>query len=433
MELRSKSKDSRKDTLADGTGTDSVSHFDSYSDSDSDSDSGYDVNELTRMGNEVKFGDGAPSINVVREDVLEVQEVVEMVYSRKRKFEGNMATMMAETVLQNTTAFNAAAAEHVTLTETECTGQEGRIRLLEKLIVMIDRLSRSGDTPNVSPNGASVNDKDYITLLKNLTEEEGPQLVALNTLVEEAFREGAFNFALLGEGDSDTKFKRGENEDYGDGIRTHNPTFTYACSSHTPAYTHIIQNISANIPSTDQSASSDTTDNAFVTVYDINSEEGKKIMKNLVGVAGHFNAALLGTVYSKLIVCKESFIQGQWQLNTFSTGEGREDKLTMKDIEDTYKDIKDSSDSREFSDGVRRIRLPGNKTGYRSRPCEPSHKTGVMVNEERFRLMLHDVELNGGALFLDAKSPENTYELLMASTSDIFGELISKEIAEVSV
>jgi hypothetical protein len=135
-----------------------------------------------------------------------------------------------------------------------------------------------------------------------------------------------------------------------------------------------------------------------------------------------------------VIVSKKSFNQGKWQIDAFSNSEKPEDTLTMKNIEKKYKNLKKLRPSKKFERAEHeQILLQGNKTGNRSHPSKHAHKTAVSLDKEHFKILLHDVDLDGGALFVDSESPENTYELLMASTSDIFGELVSKELAEVSV
>ena len=168
-----------------------------------------------------------------------------------------------------------------------------------------------------------------------------------------------------------------------------------------------------------------------MTCYPINSKEGKDIFNRLSGVGGHFNPNLLGSVFEKIIVCKEPFNQGKWQIETFSTGEGGEDKLTMKDIKGMYKDMKEERPVIPIAK-VEHIQLPGNKTGHRSCPSKFGDKTAVLFDKKSFEPFIHDVNVDGGALFVDAVSPEGKYELMMASTSDVFGELVSKELAEVS-
>ena len=97
-----------------------------------------------------------------------------------------------------------------------------------------------------------------------------------------------------------------------------------------------------------------------------------------------------------------------------------------------YSNIKEGCDTHTFVSGVERIQLQGNKTGHRSCPSKIGDKEAVFFDKKNFEPLLHDVDTKGGCLFVDAESPKGTYELLMASTSDIFGELVSEEFAEVS-
>ncbi|GMI20976.1 hypothetical protein TrRE_jg11314, partial [Triparma retinervis] len=53
---------------------------------------------------------------------------------------------------------------------------------------------------------------------------------------------------------------------------------------------------------------SQSTMNTFVTIYDIDSDEGKEIYDKINGLGGE----LIQGIYQKIAVCNEPFRQGKW-------------------------------------------------------------------------------------------------------------------------